>query len=127
MVLCGNVWCCVVLRGAGWCRVMQGGIVWCSVVQCGAGWYGVVQCDAVWCSVMECVVCASTHYGVATISRLLKLIGLFCRISSLLQGSFAKETYNLKEPTNRSHPIWICVAIDGFAWLLSVCLSFTMI
>jgi len=32
-------------------------------------------------------------YGVATISRLLKVICLFCRISSLLQGSFAKETY----------------------------------
>jgi len=31
-------------------------------------------------------------YGVATISRLRKIIGLFCRISSLLQGSFAKET-----------------------------------
>jgi len=27
-----------------------------------------------------------------------KIIGLFCRISSLLQGSFAKETYNLEEP-----------------------------
>ena len=24
---------------------------------------------------------------------------------SLLQGSFANETYNFKEPTNRSHPI----------------------
>jgi len=37
---------------------------------------------------------------VATINRLLKIIGPFCRISSLSQGSFAKETYNLKEPTN---------------------------
>jgi len=45
------------------------------------------------------------RYRVATISRLLKIIGLFCRISSLLQGSFAKETYNFKEPTHRSHPI----------------------
>jgi len=45
------------------------------------------------------------RYGVATISRLLKIIGLFCRISSLLYGSFAKETYIFKEPTNRSHPI----------------------
>ena len=44
-------------------------------------------------------------YGVATISRLLKIIGLFCRIWSLLQGSFAKETHDFKEPTNRSHPI----------------------
>jgi len=33
---------------------------------------------------------------VATISRLLKIIGLFCRTSFLLQGSFAKETYNLR-------------------------------
>jgi len=50
----------------------------------------------------------STHlisYGVATISRLLKIIGLFCRISSLCNGSFAKEICNFKEPTNRSHPI----------------------
>jgi len=49
-------------------------------------------------------------YGVATISRLLKITGFFCRISSFSKGSFAKETYNFKEPTNRSHPIllgWI--------------------
>ena len=44
-------------------------------------------------------------YGVATISRLLKIIGLFCRILSRSQGSFAKETCNFKEPTNSSHPI----------------------
>jgi len=42
---------------------------------------------------------------VPSISRLLKNIGLFCRMSSLLQGSFAKEDYNFKEPTSRSHPI----------------------
>jgi len=30
---------------------------------------------------------------------------LFCRILSLSQGSFAKETYNLIDPTNQSHPI----------------------
>ena len=46
----------------------------------------------------------STHYGVATMSRLLKILDLFCRKSSLLSGSFAQETYHLKEPTNRSHP-----------------------
>jgi len=64
-------------------------------------------------------------YGVATISRLLKIIGLFCRILSLFKGSFTKETYTFKEPTNRSHPIvcrmqqrvgvcWWCVVI---VWL----------
>ena len=45
-------------------------------------------------------------YGVATISRLLKIIGLFCRIWVLLWGYFAKEIYDLMEPTNRSHPIY---------------------
>ena len=39
-------------------------------------------------------------YGVATISRLLKIIGLFCRILSLLQGSFAKETYDFNQEEN---------------------------
>ena len=50
-------------------------------------------------------------YGVATISRLLKIMGLFCRIESLLYGSFAKETYSFKEPTNRSNPIhtWLLI------------------
>jgi len=49
----------------------------------------------------------ATHfaYGVATVRRLLQMIGLCCRIHSLLQGSFSKETYYFKEPTNRSHPI----------------------
>ena len=45
-----------------------------------------------------------SHFGlhwVFTMSRLLKVIGLLCRISSVVQGSFAKETYNSKEPTNR--------------------------
>ena len=51
-------------------------------------------------------VCHVVCYGVATISRLLKIIVLSCRIQSLLQGSFAKETYNLKEPTSHSHPIF---------------------
>ena len=46
-----------------------------------------------------------TRYGVATISRLLKIIRLFYRISALLWGSFAKETSNFKEPTHHSHPM----------------------
>ena len=45
-------------------------------------------------------------YGVAAISRLLKIIGLFGRILSLL-GSFSKGTYNFKEPTSHSHPIFM--------------------
>jgi len=52
-----------------------------------------------------CATHVKTHhaYGVASISRLLQIIGLFRRIQSLYKGSFAEEIYNLKEPTNRSH------------------------
>jgi len=51
--------------------------------------------------------CTEWFCEVATMSRLLEIIGLFCRISSVLYGSFAKETYNFKEPTDRSHPIMV--------------------
>ena len=34
-------------------------------------------------------------------------VGLFFRISSLLQGSFAIETYNFMDPTSQSHPIFV--------------------
>ena len=60
----------------------------------------------------------STPYEVASISRLLKITGLFCRILSLLTKTqpnrmnasplprcSAQETYNFKEPTTCSHPI----------------------
>jgi len=55
--------------------------------------------------ILRSLLVSSICYEVATISRLLNIIGLFCRISSLLQGSFAKETYNLEGPASRSHPI----------------------
>ena len=45
------------------------------------------------------------HYGVASTSRLLKIIGLFCKRALCKRGYSAKETYNFKEPTNRSHPM----------------------
>ena len=44
-------------------------------------------------------------YGVASISRLLKITGLFCKGALQKRRYSAKETYNFKEPTNRSHPI----------------------
>jgi len=45
------------------------------------------------------------RYGVATISRLLKITGLFCKRALSKRRYSAKETYRFKEPTNRSHPI----------------------
>ena len=56
-----------------------------------------VRCKTVgdWCITHE----------VATISRLLKIIGLFCKRVLQKRQYSAKETYNFQEPTNRSHPI----------------------
>ena len=45
------------------------------------------------------------YYGVATIRRLLKIIGLFGKRDLLKRLYSAKETYIFKEPTNRSHPM----------------------
>jgi len=66
-----------------------------------------------------------TSYGVATISRLLQIIRLFCRIQSLLWGSFASfatETYHFKEPPNRGHPIPVYVTgpYSWYRWLVAV-------
>ena len=48
-----------------------------------------------------------THtHGVAAISSLLKIIGLFFKRALSKRLYSAKETYNFKEPSNCSHPIW---------------------
>jgi len=49
-------------------------------------------------------VCCS-DYGVALVSSIDQIISLFCTIASVLEGSFANETYNFIDPTNPSHPI----------------------
>jgi len=44
-------------------------------------------------------------YGVATISRLLQIAGLFCKRALKCRRYSAKETYYSKEPTHCSHTI----------------------
>jgi len=44
-------------------------------------------------------------WGGSPTSRLLKIRGLFCKRALQKRQYSAKETYNLKEPTNRSHLI----------------------
>jgi len=46
-------------------------------------------------------------YGVASVSRIDKIIGLFCKRALDKRQYPAKETYNLIDPTDRSHPIVI--------------------
>ena len=90
------VCCCVLRCVAGCSRVWQCVAACCSVLHCVAGCCIVLQCDNACCSVLQswqCVtvcdsqrvaVCCSVHfpvyiYGVATTSRLLKIMGLFCK------------------------------------------------
>ena len=57
-------------------------------------------------------------YGVATISRRLKIIGLFCKRALQKRRYSAEETYKFKEPTNRSHP-YHCLKSGNFAQVYS--------
>ena len=50
-------------------------------------------------------------YGVATMSRLLKSIGLFCKRALEKRLYSAEETCNFEEPTKRCHPICIPLCI----------------
>jgi len=51
-------------------------------------------------------------YGVARISRLLKFTCLFCKRALSKRRYSTKETYNFKEPTNRSHPVSIYISMQ---------------
>jgi len=44
-------------------------------------------------------------YGVASVSRIDKIIGLFCKRALYKRLYSAKVTYNFIDPTDRSHPI----------------------
>jgi len=54
---------------------------------------------------MSCVMRMDSSCRVASTSRLLKIIGLFCKRALQTRRYSAKETHNCKEPTNRSHPL----------------------
>jgi len=61
----------------------------------------------------------AANYGVATISRLFQIIGLFRKTALLKRPYSRKETSDFKEPTNGSHSI-----LDN-GWLVngSLCLT----
>jgi len=62
-------------------------------------------CECWLCLTASKTTCASVGYWVASISKLLKIIGLFCKGAQYKRRYSAKGTYHFKEPTNRSHPI----------------------
>ena len=94
--------CCTVLHCAAvYCSVLQCAAVCCSVLLCIAVCRSVLQCAAVCHSVLKWL---AMEFGkkrvmisektTSDVSPNPKITGLFCRISSLLQGSFTKETYS---------------------------------
>ena len=69
------VWWC---HGGVSCVVM-----WWWCVLCGVWCGGFVCCVAWWCNGSPTTLHTIIHHGVATISRIFKIVGLFCRIQSL--------------------------------------------
>jgi len=95
-------------------------------------------CECVVCVCHVCVMCMYTHphdthtnwnnslisicvYGVATISRLLEIAGLFCKRALQKRPIFLKETYNFKEATDRSHSIPHGTHKNWYNSLISIC------
>ena len=61
---------------------------------------------SLWCGIVISLLCRSVIcYGVAIISRLLKISGLFCERALKKRLYSAKETYRFKQPINCSHHI----------------------
>jgi len=65
-------------------------------------------------------------YGVATISRHLKIIGLFCKRDLYKRRYSAKETYNFKESTNCSHPIVDILESQLYPYLIHGIIAYLM-
>jgi len=57
------------------------------------------------------------YCGVTTSSRLLQMIGLFCKRALWTRRYSAKETYHFKEPTNRSHPTHEMTIVVYIKWI----------
>ena len=81
-----------------------------------AYWFVATMCICVW-QVDIFMSQMIVSYGVAMVSRIDKIIGFFCRILSLLQGSFAKQTYDFIDPTSRSHPISQRLTMGWLQWV----------
>jgi len=63
------------------------------------------------------------RYGVASVSRIDKIIGLLCKRALYKRRYSAKETYNFIDPTDRSYPI-VRVFVDFYGCIyVYVCMD----
>jgi len=109
--MCGSVQQCAPVKRC----VMQ------YVALCGS----VLQRAAVCCRVFQCVAFLfhekeGVGYGVALVSRIDKIIGLFCKRALQKRRFSAKETFNFIDPTDRSHPI-VSTAVAMCCSVFAVC------
>jgi len=65
----------------------------------------IFECFFSWDRIRSSRRCLAFCFGVATMSRLLQIICLFCKRALQKRLYHAKETYKFKEPTHHSHPI----------------------
>jgi len=79
------------------------------------------QCVAVCCRVLA-VFCGVNR--VASVSRIDKIIGLFCKRALSKRRYFAKETYKVIDATDCSHPIAVnrdLMRLAGVSLCVAVC------
>jgi len=91
-------------------------------------WYGHSK-ESAWgcvlCLILS-VLCAILRYGVALVSRIDKIIGLFCKRALQMRQYSGKETYNFIDPTDRSHPISVLCAILRYLVYMYICICLYM-
>jgi len=68
-----------------------------------------LKCDISHCNIAYDISLSKFCYGVALVSRIDTIIGLFCKRALQKRQYSAKETYNLIDPTICSHPtrVWM--------------------
>jgi len=109
---CSVLQCVAVCRDVLWC-VAEG----CRVLQSAADCCNALQCVAMRCNALQCV----AMRRVTTMNRLLKIVSLSRKRALKERLHPAKETYNSKEPTNRSHPIIRVLEYVTYSPLHSTC------
>ena len=88
---------------------------------CAVGGWVIGCCVGAWVrGCMGVLVRGCVSALVRTIRRLLKIIGLLCKRALSKRLHSAKETCNFKEPTNRSHPVYVYLSVYIHEY---VCLS----
>jgi len=109
--LISNVWWCLMSHVS--CLSLMSDVAWCLMSDFAPHCLWVWWCPSEWAMLQAVFTRCVLEYGVATWSRLRKIIRLFCERALWKRRYSAKETYHFKEPTNRSYPIPNSVRVNS--------------